>query len=226
MSATKRMPSIIGGGKRMQWCAFLLLAAANLIGEPRATSAGLHSSRSVHEAAESRRHAVRDLQEARSLQPQPPSLPPPPGKRAVFYSELRLRSAVQTANYDLRQLKRAFMQQMTDIYLALKMDPTIGYRLAQQTDSEVASANILVAAEFADIAIKKFTVERRLLAGLKLAFVKFMPMDTLVRLYKRYRSYQWLRYQSQVDLRRRLSAPTKGEFSLASRRRRRLARCG
>jgi len=71
---------------------------------------------------------------------------------------------------------------------------------------------MLLAEQFAEIAMHKFIIQRRLLAGLKSAFVRFMPARTLVRLYRRYDSFAWLRHQSQCDLKRRLPAHTKGEY--------------
>lgn len=124
-----------------------------------------------------------------------------PAKHPVFFSELRLRSIVEQANADLRQLKRAYVEDMTNIYLPMKLDPTLGFEVARLGESQIASAQMLVAAEFGDIVKKKYVIQRRLLTGIKLAFVKFLPMNTLVRLYKRYKSFAWLKDQTQVDLR-------------------------
>lgn len=173
-----------------------------------ASNSGLYSALSVQQAASGLDYTkgIMPANEAAPANEQAPA-----GKRAVFYSENKLRSVVQTANYDLRQLKRDFMAQMTDIYLALKMDQQVGYPAAQM-NLEAGVANMLVGAEFADLVIKKFTIERRLLAGLKSAFVRFMPMESLVRLYKRYDSMAWLRHQSQCELRNKLpEQQTRGE---------------
>ena len=122
-------------------------------------------------------------------------------KHPVFLSELRLRSIVEQANTDLRQLKRAYIEDMTEIYLPMKLDPTLGFEVARLGSTPAASALMLVAEEFGDIVKRKYVTQRRLLTGIKLAYVKFLPMNTLVRLYKRYKSFAWLKDQTQVDLR-------------------------
>lgn len=130
-------------------------------------------------------------------------------KRPIFFSELKLRNVIEQTNSDLRQLKRDFMNQMTDIYLRMRMDSQVGHEAAtapRKRDSRAsapvgATMNMLIAEQFAEIVVKRYVIQRRLLTGLKLAFVKLLPMKTLVVLYQKYKSFEWLRDQSQVDLR-------------------------
>lgn len=133
------------------------------------------------------------------------------GLRPVFFSELKLRQVIQSTNYELRQLKRDFMKQMTDDYLGFKLNSKIGFERAKTGTSSAASANLLMAEEFADIVMKKHIIQRRLLTGLKLAYLKFLPMQTLVSLYRRYKSFEWLIDQTQVDLRPKFPEAT-GKF--------------
>lgn len=155
-----------------------------------------------------------------------PGQQPAPGanKHPVFFSELKLRSVVEATNADLRELKRAFMKHMTDIYLQLKLDSSLGFEVAREAKTPAASANMLMAEELAHIVIKRHIIQRRLLTGLKMAFVKFLPMPTLVKLHQKYKSYQWLANQTQVDLRPRF-AQAKGESSWGGASRRSW-RCG
>lgn len=117
-----------------------------------------------------------------------------------FSSVNKLVSAVETFNTELRQLKRNFMAQITNTYLQLKLHPTLGYEQARNRKAGPAFANILMAEEFATIVIKRHIVQRRLYTGLKLAFIKFLPMQALVKLVQRYESFEWLKNQEQVQL--------------------------
>lgn len=135
-------------------------------------------------------------------------------KRHIFFSEYKLRSTVESLNDELRELKRELMRDITSIYLDMKTDATFGFQralaAAKRADSPQAGplAFLLMAEEMASIALKRFIIQRRLLAGLKLAYVKFLPLDTLKRLYQRFQSYAFLKDLNQVDLRPSLPAGT------------------
>lgn len=123
-------------------------------------------------------------------------------RRPVLQSEAKLRDVIEQTNLELRQLKRDFMQQMLDVYLRLKLHPRLGYERARDGRAPAASANLLIAEEFASMAVKRHIIQRRLLAGLKLLFVKLLPMDTLVRLHRRHGpTFGWIRDQEQIDIR-------------------------
>lgn len=55
--------------------------------------------------------------------------------------------------------------------------------------------------QFADIVIKSYIIKRRFLSGLKVAYVKFLPINTLKRLVEHFEAFKWLKAHSQVDLR-------------------------
>lgn len=134
------------------------------------------------------------------------------GRRPVFFSELKLRSVVESTNLELRQLKRDFMRQISDVYLALKLHPDVGFEQARDRQTHAASANILLAQELAQMVIEKHIAQRRLLTGLKLAFIKLLPMQTLVNLYRRYKSFEWLKDQQQVDVRPKFPGAKENQF--------------
>lgn len=121
-------------------------------------------------------------------------------KHPVFFSEYKLRASIETLNKELRELKRSFMKQTNSIYLSLKLDPQIGFERASR-GSLAALAATLLSEQFADIVIKRHIIERRLLTGLKVAYVKFLPLNTLKQLTDHFECFQWLKTSEQVDLR-------------------------
>lgn len=127
-------------------------------------------------------------------------------KHPVFFSEYKLRSLIEVAQAELRQLKRDFVSHMTDIYFAMKSDPLIAKKSEPSgEDNGRKSAAVLafnmMTEQFGDLVVRRHIIQRRLLAGLKVAFVKFLPLRTIKRLMEKFPSYSWLKGQSQVDLR-------------------------
>jgi hypothetical protein len=135
-------------------------------------------------------------------------------RRQIHQSELSLRACVEETNLQLRQLKRDFVQHMSDLYMGFRLNPLVGYEKARRLKLYVASANVLVAEQFADMLVKRHIIERRLSTGLKLNYIKMLPMSTLANLYNRYESFEWLRYQQQVDIRPKFPGATEEELSL------------
>lgn len=122
-------------------------------------------------------------------------------RHPVFFSEYKLRSSIETFSRELRDLKRASMRQTNEVYMSLKSDPQVGFERAQR-GAPAALAATLLAEQFADILIKSHIIKRRLLTGLRLAFVKFLPIGTLKRLAESgFESFGFLRKAEQVDLR-------------------------
>lgn len=122
-------------------------------------------------------------------------------KRPVFFSEYKLRSSIVSLNEEIRELKKELMRDVSKIYLNMKHDPIIGFHEAATSRSDGSLALLLIAEEFADLVVKRFVIQRRVLAGLKVAFFKFLPIDTLKRLIDRYQAYDWLKGLNQIDLR-------------------------
>lgn len=124
-----------------------------------------------------------------------------PGKRAIPHSEYQLRDTIRELNDGLRQLKRDFTEYITSIYLKMKSNPDIGVEVGKIGDRAASIGQTLLGEQFADIVIKQHLIKRRLLAGLKVGFAKFLTIETLKRLVERYQSFSWLKQAQQVDLR-------------------------
>lgn len=122
----------------------------------------------------------------------------------VYFSEYKLRSLIEASNAELRQLKRDFIKSITSVYFNMKSDPQIGITFAKRGET-AAIASVLMAEEFADIAIKKHIIQRRVTSGLKVAFLRFLPLTTLQRLIENFKSYAWLSKETKVDLRPKFS---------------------
>lgn len=117
----------------------------------------------------------------------------------VYLSERRLRSLIDNMNKDLRQMKREFIEDATSLYLRVDETKKID-RAALERGRIPAVAAHLASEEFAEILIKKHATERRLLSGLKAAFVKLLPLGTIKRLMAKFNSYRWLRGAHHYDL--------------------------
>lgn len=121
-------------------------------------------------------------------------------KRPIYFSEYKLRSMIEASNGQLRQLKRDFLKSITSVYFNMKLDDKIGITNARRGET-AAIASILIAEEFANIAIKKHIIQRRVTSGLRVAFLRFLSIDTLKLLTENFKSYKWLDYRTKVDLR-------------------------
>lgn len=117
----------------------------------------------------------------------------------VYLSERKLRGSIVNLNEDLRQLKRDFIEDATSIYLRVGQDSRVGRAAAARARIPALAAHLAVE-EFGQILIKKHIAERRLLSGLKAAFVKLLPMPSIKRLMAKFASYRWLRGSHHYDL--------------------------
>lgn len=120
--------------------------------------------------------------------------------RPFFHSSKQLVSGIEMANSELQNLKRQFMEQATDGYLRIKLSERVGFEGARKDRFRFALANVLMGEEFATILIKHHIIVRRMYAGLKLAFFKFLPMRVLLQLVQD-RSFDWLKNQEQINVR-------------------------
>lgn len=123
-------------------------------------------------------------------------------RRPIYFSEFKLRSMIEASNGQLRQLKRDFVKSITSVYFNMKLDNEIGIESAKRGET-AAIASILMAEEFANIVIRKHIIQRRVTSGLKVAFLRFLSIDTLKLLTEHFKSYKWLDYNTKVDLRER-----------------------
>lgn len=123
----------------------------------------------------------------------------------VYLSERKLRSAIVNLNEDLRQLKRDFIEDATRIYLRVGQHSKVGREAAKRGRIPAIAAH-LAGEEFGEILVKKHITERRLLSGLKAAFVKLLPLPTIKRLMASFQSYRWLSGSNHYDLRPRFDA--------------------
>lgn len=121
-------------------------------------------------------------------------------RRPIYFSEFKLRSMIEASNGQLRQLKRDFVKSITSVYFNMKLDNEIGITSATRGET-AAIASILMAEEFANIVIRKHIIQRRVTSGLKVAFLRFLSLDTLKLLTENFKSYKWLDYKTKVDLR-------------------------
>jgi len=132
-------------------------------------------------------------------------------QRPVSLSEYKLRSSIEALNVELRKLKRDFAAQVESVYLRLKSEPAFAFRQngspATGAEAEEESASsvpvaLLVAEQFSAMATRVYLIQRRLLAALKVLYVRLLPVGTLRVLVRKFpASYAWLAGRSQLDLR-------------------------